>query len=130
MVKPETWIYCSEHNPEYIAANDASREAVWLKKLSFGIFSDKLETTVIHCDNQSCLKLTENPVFHDRSKHIDMRYHYIRDMIQRKIIKLQYIATNERVADILTKSLPLKQFVHLRGKLGVAENASLTEREC
>jgi hypothetical protein len=50
-------------------------------------------------------------------------------MVQRKIIKLQYIATNEQVANILNKSLPLKQFVPLRGKLGVAENASLAERE-
>jgi hypothetical protein len=62
---------------EYIAASDASKEAVWLRKLVSGLFGDKLETTVVHCDNQSCIKLTENPVFHDRSKHIDMRYHYI-----------------------------------------------------
>jgi hypothetical protein len=92
------------------------------------LFGDRLETTVIHYDNQSCVKLTENPVFHDRSKHIDMRYHYIKDMVQRKIVKLQY--KNEQATDILTKPLPLKQFVHLRGKLGVAENDSLTEREC
>jgi hypothetical protein len=63
---------------EYIAASDASREAVWLIKLISGLFGDRLETTMIHCDNQSCMKLTENPVFHDRSKHIDMRYHYIK----------------------------------------------------
>jgi hypothetical protein len=62
---------------EYIAASDASKEVVWLIKLVSGLFSDKLETTVVHCDNQSCIKMTENPVFHDRSKHIDMKYHYI-----------------------------------------------------
>jgi hypothetical protein len=74
--------------------------------------------------------LIENPVFHDSSKHIDMKYHYIRDFIQRKTIKLQYIATSKQVADILTKPLTSRQFVQLRGKLGVVENDSLAEREC
>ena len=73
---------------EYIAASDASKEAVWLIKLVSGLFGDKLEMTVVHCDNQSCIKLTENPIFHDRSKHINMKYHYIRDLVQRKIVKL------------------------------------------
>jgi hypothetical protein len=58
---------------------------------------------VVHCDNQSCIELTENLVFHDRSKHIDMRYHYIRDLFQRKTVKLQYISMSEQVVDILTK---------------------------
>jgi hypothetical protein len=80
---------------EYIATSDASKEAVWLRKLVSGLFGDKLETMMVHCDNQSCIKLTENPTFHDRSKHIDMRYHYIRDLVQRKTSKLQYIATSE-----------------------------------
>jgi hypothetical protein len=86
--------------------------------------------TVVHCDNQSCIKLTENLVFHDRSKHIDMRYHYIRNLVQRKTVKLQCIATSEQVANILTKPLTSRQFVQLRGKLGVAEKDSLAEREC
>jgi hypothetical protein len=73
---------------EYIVASDDSKEAVWLKKLVSGLFGDKLKTTVVHYDNQSCIKLTENPVFHDMSKHIYMRYHYIRDLVQRKIVKL------------------------------------------
>jgi hypothetical protein len=115
---------------EYIAASDASKEVVWLRKLVSGLFGDKLETTVVHYDNQSCIKQTKNPVFHDRSKHIDMKYHYIRDLVHRKIVKLQYIATSEQVVDILTKPFPLRQFVQLRGKLGVAKNDSLAEREC
>jgi hypothetical protein len=51
---------------EYIAASDDSKEEVWLRKLVSGMFSDKLETTVVHCDNKSCIKLTNNPIFHDR----------------------------------------------------------------
>jgi hypothetical protein len=90
---------------EYIETSDASKEAVWLRKFVSGLFGDNLETTVVHCDNKSCIKLTKNPVFHDRSKHIDMRYHYIRDLVQRKNVKLQYIDTSEQVADILTKPL-------------------------
>jgi hypothetical protein len=85
---------------------------------------------VVHCDNQSCIKLTENPVFHDRSKHIDMKYHYIQDLVQRKTVKLQYIATSEQVVDILTKPFALRQFVLLRGKLGLDENDFLAERVC
>jgi hypothetical protein len=80
---------------EYIAAGNASREAVWLRKLMSGLFQERLETTVIHCDNQSCLKLTKNPVFYDKSKHIEIKYHFIRDMVQRRTIKLQYIRTDE-----------------------------------
>ena len=100
------------------------------EKSFVGLFQERLETIVIDCDNPSCLKLTENPVFHDRSKHIEMKYHFIRDMVQRRTIKLQYIRIDEKIADILTKPLPLRQFVQLRGKLGVAENDSLAEREC
>ena len=105
-------------------------EAIWLIKLISGLFGDKLETTVIHCDNQSCLKLTENLVFHDRSKHIEMKYHYIRNMIQRSAIKLQYIAIVDQIADILTKLLPLTKFAYFRGKLVVVENVSFAETEC
>jgi hypothetical protein len=80
--------------------------------------------------HKSCIKLIENPVFHDRSKHIDMKYHYIQDLVQRNTVKLQYIATSEQIVDILTKPLTLRQFVQLRGKLGVTKNDSLAEREC
>jgi hypothetical protein len=66
---------------EYIAASVASCEAVWLRKLLVGLFDLELEPTLIYCDNQSCVKLAENPFFHDKSKHIEIKYHYIRDMV-------------------------------------------------
>jgi hypothetical protein len=74
---------------------------------------------VILCDNQSCIKMMENPVFHDKSKHIKIWYHYIRDMVQRGVVKLQYVRTNEQVADVLTKPLSRVKFEYFRDKLGV-----------
>jgi hypothetical protein len=85
---------------------------------------------MIYCDNQSCIKLSENPVFHDRSKHIEIIYHFIRDRIQKGAVKLQYISTDEQVADILTKPLEKGKFVFFRDRLGVVQNTFLTKREC
>ena len=86
-----------------------------------GLFNLELDTTVILCDNQSCIKMTENPVFHDRSKHIEIRYFYIRDMMQKGAIKLQYVSTDEQVADVLTKPLSRVKLEHFRDKLGVVQ---------
>jgi hypothetical protein len=66
---------------EYIVACSTSCEAIWIWKLLTGLFDLKMETTVILCDNQSCIKMTENHVFHDRSKHIEIWYHYICDRV-------------------------------------------------
>ena len=85
---------------------------------------------MIYCDNQSCLKLTENLVFHDRSKHIEIRYHFIRDHVQRGAVKLEYVSTDEQVADILTKSLSRGKHVYFRDKMGVVSNTFLGKREC
>ena len=115
---------------KYIAESDACKEVVWLRKLLFNFFEGKLDSTIIHCDNQSCIKLSQNPVFHDRSKHIEMKYHFIRDLVERGALKLQYIRTDEQIVDILTKPLSASKFVYFRDKLGMAENASLAEREC
>ena len=84
-----------------------------------GLFNLDLDTTVILCDNQSCIKMTANPVFHDTSKHIEIMYFYIRDMMQKGAIKLQYVSTDEQVADVLTKPLSRVKFEHFRDKLGV-----------
>ena len=73
--------WSSATKAEYIASSDACREVLWLGKLLADLFGEKLDPTVIHCDIQSCINLLENPVFHDRSKHIEMKYHFIRDMV-------------------------------------------------
>jgi hypothetical protein len=72
-----------------------SYEAIWLHKILAGLFGQELEPTMIHCDNQSCIKFSETPVFHDRSKHIEIKYHSIRDIIHKVAVKLQHISTDE-----------------------------------
>jgi hypothetical protein len=83
------------------------------------LFDLEMEATTILCDNQICIKMTKKFVLHDRSKHIEIRYHYIRDMVQRGGLKLQYISTDEQVVDVLTKPLSRVKFEHFRDKLGI-----------
>ena len=84
-----------------------------------GLFDLEMEAIAILYDNHSCIKMTENHVFHDRSKYIEIHYHYIYDMVQRGAIKLQYVSTDEQVADVLTKPLSRVKFEHFRDKLGI-----------
>lgn len=104
---------------EYIASSMRAREVVWLRKLLVGLFKKPLKPTIIHCDNQSCIKLSTNLVFHNRSKHIEIPYPYIRDMVDRDVIKLNYISTNEKTIDVLTKPLAKPKLEYFRGKLGM-----------
>ena len=76
-----------------------------------------LDTTVILCDNQSCIKMTENPMF--KSKHIEIRYFYKWDMVQKETITLQYVSTDDKFADVMTKPLSRVKFEYFCDKLGV-----------
>ena len=113
-----------------MATSQASCEALWLRKLMVDLFDMEMSPTVIQCDNQSCIKLSENPVFHDRSKHIEIRYHFIRDYVQRGVVRLQYLPIDQQVANILTKALGRGKYVYFRDKLGVMKNTFLGKREC
>ena len=86
-----------------------------------GLFNLEMEATMILCDNQSCIKMTENHVLHDKSKHIEIQYHYIRDKVQRGAIKLQYVSMDEQVAYVLTKPLSRVNFEYFRDKLGLVQ---------
>ena len=86
-----------------MASSMAACEGMWPRKLLAGLFKCELEATIVHFDNQSGIRLSENPVFHDRSKHIDIRYHFLGDCVQRGTIRLEYIQTDEQVADTFTK---------------------------
>jgi hypothetical protein len=117
--KKQSSIALNMKKSEYIAACSASCESIWLQKLLKGLFDLEMEAIVILCDNQSCIKMTNNLVFHDKSKHIEIQYHYIHDMVQRGAIKLQYVGIDEQVVDVLTKPLSHVKFEYFRDKIGV-----------
>jgi hypothetical protein len=120
----------SSTEAKYMAASQAVCEAIWMRKILVGLFGSHLDPTVIHCDNQSCIKLSINPLFYDRSKHIYIWYHHIRYCVQWKIMLLQYIPTEDQDADILTKALTRRKFEYHRDRIGVKDNPFLVEREC
>ena len=84
-----------------------------------GLFDVEIDVTDILCDNHICIKMKQNPVFHDKTKHIEVRYHYIKDMVQKVVVNLKYVPTEEQVADVLTKPLSHVKFEYFRDKIGV-----------
>jgi hypothetical protein len=104
---------------EYIAASDTCREAVWLRRI-IGELDKPLETTtLLLCDNESAISLAQNQEAHKRSKHIDVRYHYISEQVAKKVIKVTYISTKDQLADILTKAVDFESQTKIMDWLGI-----------
>lgn len=104
---------------EYIAATTAACQGVWLAQLLGDMLGKEAGSATLLVDNKSAIQLCRNPVFHDRSKHIETRYHFIRQCVEGGKIAVDYIHTDEQLADILTKALGRVKFQGLRTKLGV-----------
>jgi hypothetical protein len=91
---------------EYVAATHAAKECIWLRRLITSLFGPTPIPTTLYCDNQAALTLATEDNYHARTKHIDMRFHFIRQTISDGHIKLIYCPTEDMTADILTKALP------------------------
>lgn len=125
--KKQSVVALSTAEAEYIALSTATQEAVWLRRLLEELGVHKEKPTVIMEDNQGAIAIAQNPVNHSRTKHIDIRHHYVREAIQDGIITLEYCSTKEMVADLLTKPLPKVQFQKLRELMGVHEREAGSE---
>eukprot|EP00253_Pinus_taeda_P029539 PITA_29539 len=114
-------IALSTAEAEYVAATAAACQAVWMRWMLRSLGQEQEKATVIFCDNSSAIALSKNSVFHKRMKHIDTRFHYIRESVNNGEIVLEHCRTQEQVADILTKPLDQKSFEFLRKCLGMTE---------
>ncbi|RDX85569.1 hypothetical protein CR513_33223, partial [Mucuna pruriens] len=106
--KLQKCVTLSTAEAEYVAVTEASKEMLWMKNFLRELGHDQ-DDYVVNCDNQSTIHLTKNPMFHSRSKHIDIRYHWIREVLDRKELKIEKIHTDLNWSDMMTKSMPTKK---------------------
>ncbi|KAK1587599.1 hypothetical protein Q3G72_014626 [Acer saccharum] len=117
--KKQQVVTLSTTEAEFITTTSCECQAIWLKRILEMLHKSQREPIQIYYDNSSTIKLSKNPVLHGRSKHIDVRYHFLRDLAKGGSIELVYCQSENQIADILTKSLKLAAFEKLRGLLGV-----------
>lgn len=125
MSKKQPIVTLSTCEAEYVAACYGVRHAVWLRRMMTELELGQDEPTVINVDNKSAIELAKNPVHHERSKHIDVRFHFIREQVKKGEVELSYIPTKEQKADIFTKALPSNLFEHGKFELGLRDKRQL-----
>ncbi|KAK9712758.1 hypothetical protein QE152_g24749 [Popillia japonica] len=117
--KKQGSVSLSSTEAEYVALSEACTEVIWIKRIlqEMGLkISNAIE---IFEDNQSCINLTKNAVLHKRTKHIDIRHNFVRDLVEEKEVIVKYIQSEHQVADLMTKALSRSRFQKLVGKLGL-----------
>lgn len=114
--KKQSSVAMSSAEAEYIAAGEATKELLWYRSWISEVLFEYIKGT-IHCDNQAAITLTQNDTIHERSKHIRLRYHFIRDEIKKNHVEIDWVKSAQQQADILTKPLEPGIFTRLRDKL-------------
>jgi hypothetical protein len=107
-----------------MASTHASKEEIWLQILYSGIRLVQ-QAVRIDCDSQSAIFLAKNPTYHSKTKHIDIQYHFVRDMIEEKKVLLMKVDTLKNVADSLTKYVSTENFSWCRGSMGIVDYVTL-----
>lgn len=117
--KKQDTVSCSSAEAEYRAMGEVTKELLWLKSLLREIGVDHTEPMTLMCDSQPAIHISNNPVFHGKTKHVGTQCHFIRDEIVKGVIKPQHVPTEDQLADILTKALGRKEFDAFLSKLGI-----------
>lgn len=123
--KKQPVVALSTTEAEFVAAAACACQGVWMKRILNQLGHTNCKCISVLCDNNSTIKLSRNPVMHGRSKHIDVRFHFLRDLTRDGAVKLEYCGTNEQVADVMTKPLKLETFEKFRKLLGVRSIAEV-----
>jgi hypothetical protein len=119
--KKQNSVALSTAKAEYIATCYCCAQLLWMRQ-TLRDYSYKLSKVPLLCENESAIRITENPVEHSRTKHIDIRYHFLRDHQQKGDIKIAYVNTHNQLADIFSKPLDEKTFSKLRNELNIHDS--------
>ncbi|KAJ1704767.1 hypothetical protein LUZ63_004546 [Rhynchospora breviuscula] len=119
--KKQSTVALSTAEAEFTAANLAACQAVWLRRILADLGQTQRQPTPIYCDNQSAIAMSKNPVHHGRTKHIDIKIYFIRELVAQGEVELMAVSTEEQTADILTKALARGKFEKFRKRLGVSD---------
>jgi hypothetical protein len=114
-------VVLSSCEAEYIAASTASTQSLWLVRLLGDLLGRDTRVVELRVDNKSALALAKNPIFHEWSKHIRVRYHFIRGCLEEGSFKACYINTKDQLADLLTKPLGRIKFYKLCSRIGMVK---------
>ena len=117
--KKQEIVSLSTTESEYVAATHATKEALWLRSLIAEVFSPVDGAITLFSDNQSAIALAKDHQYHARTKHIDIRFHFIRWVIDDGKLRLIFCPTNDMVANSLTKALPSPKVKHFAAELGL-----------
>jgi hypothetical protein len=121
----------SSAEAEYVAMTEAAKEAIWIRNVMKQICDQKNQPLRIHTDSQSAMAMTEKQNFSNRTKHVDIKYHFIKDLIRTEQIKLEYVPTETNIADMMTKPLGANRIRQLREMAGLKQShEDQIEEEC
>ncbi len=123
--KKQPIVTLSTTEAEFVAAAGCASQAIWMRRILKDLGHTQEDCTTIKCDNSSTIKLSKNPVLHGRSKHIDVRFHFLRELAGKGEVELVYCRSEDQVADIMTKPLKLEAFQKLRKELGVVDTTDI-----
>ena len=122
--RKQSIVTLSTTEAEIVAATTCACQAIWLQKILASVYFKPAGPIPIFCDNNSTIKLSKYPVLHGRSKHIDVRFHFLRDLTRNETIELIFCRSEDQLADIFTKALKINIFHKLRKLLGVCKAES------
>ena len=124
--KKQPIVTLSTTEAEFVAAAGCASQVVWMRRVLDQLGHLQGRSTIVMCDNSSTIKLSKNPVMHGRSKHIDVRFHFLRELANDGVIELLHCGSEDQIADVMTKPLKLDSFQKFRRLMGMCRASELS----